>query len=110
MVKTAFRTNLGEWEGLFIPFRLCNVPNTSQHLINTIFEKQIKYFILFYLKNILIYSCSIRLQWNYLQRALGKQCWTKLFDQLHKSKFLKIKWATSDLRLERREIAPHLIR
>ena len=39
--KTAFCTNIGQWEYLAMPFGLCNAPSTFQRLINTVFEKEL---------------------------------------------------------------------
>ena len=69
--KTAFCTNLGQWEYLVMPFGLCNAPTTFQRLMNTIFEKEINSFILVF-DDILIYSRSIREHWDQLRRALDK--------------------------------------
>ena len=52
--KTAFCTNIGQWEYLVMPFGLCDVPSTFQRLMNTVFEKELNYFILVYLDDILI--------------------------------------------------------
>ena len=57
--KTAFCTNLGQWEYLVMPFGLCNTPSTFQRLMNTIFEKEINYFVSVYLEDILIYNLSM---------------------------------------------------
>ena len=59
MEKTAFCTNLGQWEYLVMPFGLCNAPSTFQRLMNTIFEKEVNSFVLVYLDDILIYSRSM---------------------------------------------------
>ena len=91
MEKTAFCTNLGQWEYLVMPFGLCNAPSTFQRLINTIFEKEINSFILVYLDDILIYSRSIGEHWEHLKRALDKLRRVKLFARLHKCGFLKDK-------------------
>ena len=42
-----------------MPFGLCNAPNTFQWLMNTVFEKELNFFILVYLDDILVYSRSI---------------------------------------------------
>ena len=89
--KTAFRTNLGQWEYLIMPFGLCNVPSTFQRLMNTIFEREINSFILVYLDDILIYSCSIEEHWDHLRIALDRLRRAKLYGRLHKCEFLKDK-------------------
>ena len=55
MEKTAFCTNLGQWEYLVMPFGLCNAPRTFQRLMNTILQRKINSCILVYLDDILIY-------------------------------------------------------
>ena len=70
--KTAFCTNLGQWEYLVIPFGLWNASSTFQRLMNTIFEKEINSFVLIYLDDILIYSRSIVEHWDHLRSALDK--------------------------------------
>ena len=74
MEKTAFCTNLGQWEYLVMPFGLCNVPTTFQWLMNTIFEKEINSFVLVYLNDILIYSRSRGEHWDHLRSAFDKLC------------------------------------
>ena len=59
--------------------------------MNTIFEKDINYFILVYLDDILIYSRSMGEQWDHLRCLLGKLHRAKLFSGLHKCEFLKDK-------------------
>ena len=44
--KTAFCTNLGQWEYFVMPFGLCNAPNTFQRLMNEVFKREINSFIL----------------------------------------------------------------
>ena len=87
--KTAFCTNLGQWEYLVMPFGLCNAPSTFQRLMNTIFEKEVNSFILVYLDDILIYSRSMEEHWRHLKCALDKLRRAKLFGRLHKCEFLK---------------------
>ena len=89
--KTSFCTNLGQWEYLVMPFGLCNAPSTFQRLMNTIFEREINSFILIYLDDILIYSCSIEEHWDHLRIALDRLRRAKLYGRLHKCEFLKDK-------------------
>ena len=109
--KTAFCTNLGQWEYLVMPFGLCNAPSTFQRLMNTIFEKEINSFVLVYLDDILIYSRSMGEHWDHLHSALDKLRRAKLFGRLHKC---EISEESSGLprfrRLERKEFALHLKR
>ena len=89
--KTAFCTNLGQWEYVVMPFGLCNAPSTFQRLMNTMFEKEINSFILVYLDDILIYSRSVGEQWEHLRCVLDKLRYAKLYGRLHKCEFLKNK-------------------
>ena len=89
--KTAFCTNIGKWEYLVIPFGLCNAPSTFQRLMNTVFEKEFNSFILVYLDDILMYSCSIEDHWGHLCCAFDKLRRAKLYGRLHKCEFLKEK-------------------
>ena len=57
--KTAFCTNLWQWEYLVMPFGLCNASSTFQRLMNEVFKREINSFILVHLDDILIYSPSI---------------------------------------------------
>ena len=89
--KTAFCTNLGQWEYLVMPFGLCNAPISFQRLMNTIFKQEINSFVLVYLGDILIYSRSEEEHWGHLAHALDKLCRARLYGRLHKCEFLKEK-------------------
>ena len=89
--KTAFCTNIGQWEYLVMPFGLCNAPSTFQRLMNTVFEKELNSFILVYLDDILVYSRSIGEHWAHLRHAFDRLRRAKLYARLHKCEFLKDK-------------------
>ena len=89
--KTAFCTNIGQWEYLVMPFGLCNAPSTFQRLMNEVFKRELNSFILVYLDDILIYSHSVEEHWEHLIHALDKLRRAKLYGRLHKCEFLKEK-------------------
>ena len=89
--KTAFCTNIGQWEYLVMPFGLCNAPSTFQRLMNTVFERELNSFILVYLDDILVYSRSIGEHWAHLHCAFDRLRRAKLYARLHKCEFLKDK-------------------
>ena len=89
--KTAFRTQLGQWEFIVMPFGLCNAPATFQRLINKIFTKEIGDFVCVYLDDILIFSHSIEEHLEHLRHVLTRLRESKLYAKLHKCEFLKDK-------------------
>ncbi|MCV6575203.1 MAG: reverse transcriptase family protein, partial [Cohaesibacter sp.] len=89
--KTAFCTNIGQWEHLVMPFGLCNAPSTFQRLMNTVFERELNSFILVYLDDILVFSRSIGDHWGHLRQAFDRLRRAKLYARLHKCEFLKDK-------------------
>ena len=85
--KTAFRTNLGQFEFLVMPFGLCNAPASFQRLMNKVFADNIGTFIAVYLDDILVFSRNIEEHWQHLRWALEKLREAKLYGRLHKLSF-----------------------
>ncbi|XP_075473251.1 uncharacterized protein LOC142504012 [Ascaphus truei] len=87
--KTAFRTRYGHYEYLVMPFGLCNVPATFQHLINDVLRELLDQFVVAYLDDILVFSDNIMDHQRHVRIVLERLRKYKLYIKLEKCEFEK---------------------
>ena len=77
--KTAFNTNYGQFEYLFMPMGLCNAPATFQSLMNEIFHDCIDMFVVIYMDDLLVFSKSVEEYTMHLDIVLSRLARKRLF-------------------------------
>jgi len=86
-LKTTFRTHQGLYKWRVMPFGLTNEPTTFQSLMNSIFAKVLRKFVLVFFDDILFYSPDWNSHIQHLIHVLGVLRNHTLFVKLSKCAF-----------------------
>ena len=67
IAKTRFRSLLGHYENVLLPFELTNAPATFMTLMNSLFRDYLGKFVLVFMDDILIYFKNVEEHKEYLK-------------------------------------------
>ena len=86
--KTAFRTPLGHFEYLVLPFGLTNAPATFQSLMNDVFREHLGHSALVYLDDILVFSKTASEHVKHVEEVLSLLRKHSLYAKKRKCQFM----------------------
>ena len=86
--KTAFRTPLGHFEYLVLPFGLTNAPATFQSLMNDVFREHLGHSVLVYLDDILVFSKTASEHVKHVEEVLSLLRKHSLYAKKRKCQFM----------------------
>lgn len=86
--KTAFQTYFGHYEFLVMPFGLTIAPATFQALMNELFARCLRKYILVFFDDILIFSKTLAEHLEHLKTVLHTQRQEQLFAKMSKCIFV----------------------
>eukprot|EP00253_Pinus_taeda_P029138 PITA_29138 len=89
IAKTAFRTRYGHYEFVVLPFGLTNALATFMCLMNNIFHQYLDIFVLIFINDILIYSCTMEEHKEHLRLVLQTLREHQLYAKFSKCDFFK---------------------
>jgi len=87
--KTAFRTHLGHYEFVVMPFGLANAPATFQATINKLFRPYLRQFVAVFFDGVLVYSQTKKDHLHHLDLTLTLLHNNQLFAKRSKCMFLQ---------------------
>lgn len=85
--KTAFKTHHGHYHFRVMPFGLCNAPATFQCLMNSVFGRYVRKFIIIFLDDILVFSADLQEHEQHLRLTLDLLREHQLFAKATKCSF-----------------------
>ena len=85
--KMAFRTRYGHYEFLVMSFGLTKAPTAFLDLMNRMFEEYLDSFVIVFINDILVYSCTMEEHELYLKIVLGKLKGKRLYVKFSKVDF-----------------------
>lgn len=104
--KTAFKTPIGHFEYLVMPFGLSNATAYFQALVNDVLRDFLNVFVFVYLDDILIYSKTLAEHRHHIRLVLQRLLENKLFVKAEKCEFHKASVSFLEFILEGGQVRP----